>query len=187
MRLKKDVKCPETGERATALVARLNVVGRRENTAGPWVDCLSNLRLLWLGLHRGSKEGTHAEEEGGKVHRSLAWSFDEAEGSGFIARSTYKQVSYLVLDYPTKVPDRASAQRPGRGMGMETRRSLETSRARSSARACGVGLVGRASVKVGRQGTERSCKASASAVLTPWKIQLLNKYGLKLENVNPVH
>src|SRR6266850_5054653 len=164
--IKKDVKCPETGERATALMARLNVVSRQENTAGPRVDCLSDLRLSWLGLHRGSKEGTRAEEEGGKVHRSLASSFDEAEGSGFIARSTYKQVSYLVLDYPTKVPDRASMRQPGRGMGMETRRSLEMSRVRSSARACGVGLVGRASVKVGRQGTERSCKASTSAVLT---------------------
>src|SRR6267142_1871424 len=162
--IKKDVKCPETGERATALMARLNVVSRQENTAGPRVDCLSDLRLSWLGLHRGSKEGTRAEEEGGKVHRSLAWSFDEAEGSGFIARSTYKQVSYLVLDYPTKVPDRASSRRPGRGTGMETRRSLETSRARSSARACGVGLVGRASVKVGRQG--RSAAARPARALS---------------------
>ena len=51
------IKCPITGERVTALVARLNVVGGRENTAGPLVDCLRDLRLSSLGFRRGSGEG----------------------------------------------------------------------------------------------------------------------------------
>ena len=46
------IKCPVTSERVTALVARLNVVGGWENTAGPQVDYLSDLRLSWLGLCR---------------------------------------------------------------------------------------------------------------------------------------
>jgi hypothetical protein len=44
------IKCPVTGSRVTALVARLNVVGGRENTAGPRVVYLSDLRLSRLGL-----------------------------------------------------------------------------------------------------------------------------------------
>ena len=117
---------------------------------------------------RAGRQPGDVEDRGGEgpTNRLTCLPFDEVEGSGFIARSTYKQVSYLVLDYPTKVPDQVSARQPGQGTGMETWWSLETSRARSSARACGVGLVGRASVKVGQQGTECSCKASASAVLT---------------------
>jgi len=71
-----NVRCPITGGCVTALVARLNVVGGQENMAGPRVDCLSDLQLSWLGLRRGLKEGTRTEEEGGKVHCSLAWSFD---------------------------------------------------------------------------------------------------------------
>src|SRR6267142_3173527 len=78
-------------ERLTALVARFT------------------LRVKGGNTHEGGR---------GKSSPLTCLPFDEAEGSGFIARSTYKQVSYLVLDYPTKVPDRASSRRPGRGTGM---------------------------------------------------------------------
>jgi hypothetical protein len=65
------IKCPVNGERVTALVARLNVVGRRENTAGPQVEYLSDCSPGSVYVERWTR-GTRAEEEGGKRLSLLA-------------------------------------------------------------------------------------------------------------------
>src|SRR6267142_2491501 len=77
--------------------------------AGPRVDCLSDLQLSWLGLRRGSKEGTRMEEEGGKVHRSLALSFRRGGGEWFYSK-IYIQTSVLLS---TRLPyqDSRSSER----------------------------------------------------------------------------